>query len=178
MKGNRAGTAMLSVAAANVIWGLGAMFSRIGLGIATPAVLMAWRFCTAFVLIRIIAAVRHIRLRVGGRPLRGLLLMALFEPVLYFSLEQYGILLTSATFAGIILSMGPIGTMIFGAAFLREKPTLLQVLFCLLSIAGVLLLSGSPGGGSLFSVAGTLLLAGALFSGSAYITVNRRLADT
>ncbi len=178
MKGDRAGAAMLAVAAANVIWGFGAMFSRIGLGIASPAVLMAWRFFTAFVLIRVIAAVRRIRLRIDGRPVRRLLLMALFEPVLYFALEQYGILLTSATFAGIILSMGPIGTLIFGAAFLHEKPSARQIVFCFVSIAGVLLLSGSPGSGRLFSLAGTLLLVGALFSGSAYITTNRSLSET
>lgn len=172
----RTALAMGAAALANVIWGVGVVFSRRGLAVASPALLMFWRFLVAFVLMRLYAWVRHIRIPLKGRPWKLLLLMGIFEPGMYFAFEQYGILLTSASFAGIMLSMGPIASMIFGALFLRERPTARQILFSLLSIAGVVILSVSPGSSAIASPLGAVLLLAAILSGSAYFITNRRIS--
>ncbi len=168
--------AMLAAAAANVIWGVGVVFSRRALAVSSPALLMFWRFTAALIVMTVYARLRGIRLRFRGRPWKYLLLMGIFEPGMYFAFEQYGILLTSATFAGIMLSMGPISTMIFAAVFLRETPTLRQVLFSLVSIAGVVLLSVSPGSETIATPLGGLLLLCAILSGSGYFITNRKIS--
>ena len=168
--------AMFAAAAANVIWGVGVVFSRRALAVSSPALLMFWRFTAALAVMTLYAWFRGIRLRFRGRPWKYLLLMGIFEPGMYFAFEQYGILLTSATFAGIMLSMGPISSMIFAAVFLRETPTVRQILFSLLSIAGVVLLSVSPGSGAIATPLGAVLLLGAILSGSAYFITNRSIS--
>lgn len=168
--------AMLAAAGANVIWGIGVVFSRRGLAVASPALLMLWRFITALAAMSLYARIRRIELRIRGRQWKYLLLMGIFEPGMYFAFEQYGILLTSATFAGIMLSMGPISSMIFGAAFLRETPTLRQILFSFISIAGVVLLSVSPGSDAIATPLGAVLLLGAILSGSGYFITNRKIS--
>ncbi len=167
---------MLAAVSANVIWGFGVVFARKALMLSSPAVLMFWRFLAAFAAMRIYAAVRRRKLSRNGRPWKALLIMGVFEPAMYFTCEQYGILFTSATFTSVVLAMGPVSTMVFGALFLREKPTVRQVVFSLISIAGVVALSVSPGSKAIARPLGILLLVGAVLAGSGYFTVNRRIS--
>ena len=173
---NKTVLAMLAAALANVIWGVGVVFSRRGLAVASPALLMLWRFLVAFAAMRCYAWIRRIDLRLRGRPWKYLLLMGIFEPGMYFAFEQSGILHTSATFAGIMLSLGPISSMFFGAIVLREMPTFRQILFSLVSIAGVVLLSVSPGSSAIATPLGAVLLLGAILSGSGYFITNRKIS--
>ena len=48
----RTALAMGAAALANVIWGVGVVFSRRGLAVASPALLMFWRFLVAFAAMR------------------------------------------------------------------------------------------------------------------------------
>ena len=59
--------AMLAAAGANVIWGIGVVFSRRGLAVASPALLMLWRFITALAAMSLYARIRRIELRIRGR---------------------------------------------------------------------------------------------------------------
>ena len=60
--------AMFAAAAANVIWGVGVVFSRRALAVSSPALLMFWRFTAALAVMTLYAWFRGIRLRFRGRP--------------------------------------------------------------------------------------------------------------
>ena len=133
---NRA-KAILAVMTGNVIFGFSFIFSKMALQITVPSVLVAVRFLMAFLVLNLIVLVGS-RIRVPvreegkgrddaaagpqtgpqtrplvvfslrGKPLRYVLLLALFQPILYFLCESYGIVYTSSSFAGTIIAVIPV----------------------------------------------------------------------
>lgn len=104
------------------IWGFTFLASRIAQDYGTPFVLLFWRFALAFVLMNLLCLTGRFHVRLRGRDLRPVLLAGLFEPVLYFPCEQYGLKLTSTSFSGVMIALIPLCSLIYGAVFLREKP--------------------------------------------------------
>ena len=102
--------ALLAVITGNTIFGFSFLFSKVALQMTVPSVLLAVRFTTAFVVLNLIAFVgRNIKKKDGdplvefslkGKPLKYVLLLALFQPIIYFLGESYGIEYTSSAFAG------------------------------------------------------------------------------
>lgn len=75
--------------------------------------LLGWRFLVAALLLVILKMSGVIKVRLSGEKITGLLWVALFQPVLYFSFETLGVDLTSASEAGIIISLIPIAVAFF-----------------------------------------------------------------
>ena len=144
------------------IFGFSFLFSKVALGLTTPLVLLSVRFLTAFLVMNLLVLTGKMRLSLGGKPVRMLLLLGLVQPVVYFICENYGIALTSASFSGIMLGIIPIAGLVLGRLFLKEPCSTFQVACALLSIVGVALTSA--GGEVRFSLLGTVLLAGAAVS--------------
>lgn len=172
---------MLPVLAAilgNVIWGLSSSFTKIGMQYATPAVLLAWRFCVATLVLWLYALVRGIRLAVPQSALSKLPLLGIFQPLLYFISEEYGILSSSAAFCSVVLSLAPVVGLIAGALILHEKASTHQVVFSSVSIVGVAMITLLSDGLGAVSLKGALLLLMAVSSGTVYFIVGRGLSDT
>ncbi len=160
---------------ANFIFGFSFLFSDAALRFATPSVLLAYRFALAFLVLNILRLFGIIKLNFKGKRLRGVVLMGIMQPVLYFYCENYGLLNTSVTFSAIMLALVPIGAMLYSAVFMKEPPTLLQFLFAVLSVAGVVLMSGRGGGKT--SVLGALLLCGAIVTAVGFNAASRKYAS-
>jgi len=172
-----ANLAMLASFVANTIWGISSTFTKIAMQSSTPSVLLAWRFGTAFVLFTLYAVIRRQSLRLNRSTFGYMILLGLFQPVLYFILEEYGILRSSVAFCGIMLSLSPAFSVLMGAVFLREKTTLAQLCFSALSIAGVLLVTVVSGGTGIVTVAGAVILFFAVLFGTAYFILARHISD-
>lgn len=71
--------------------------------------------------------------------LKWIILMALFEPFLYFIGETKGIQLTTPTTASVIISTIPLFAMLLGFLVYKERMSKLNVFGALLAVAGVLL---------------------------------------
>ena len=67
--------------------------------------------------------------------------MLLLMQSLYFLFETYGVLYTNATIAGLVLAVVPVVTIGTGALFLKEYPTRRQALFCIMPVAGVIIMT-------------------------------------
>lgn len=141
--------AKLAVLLGNTIFGLSFLFSKLALRLTVPSVLIAVRFIVAFAVLNMIVLVGK-RLRRGdgtplvafslkGKPLRDVLLMALFQPVIYFMAENYGILYTSSAFAGVIIAVIPIAGMAFDRLLLGTKISRKQAICAVCSVLGVVL---------------------------------------
>lgn len=102
-----------------------------------------------------------------------MLLAGLFEPVLYFPCEQYGLKLTSTSFSGVMVALIPLCSLVYGAVFLHEKATWRQVVFSVLSVAGVIVLAVYATGIGAGSFLGFLILLGTVFAGAGYIVACR-----
>ena len=179
--------AFLSVMAGNTIFGFSFIFSKMALQVTVPSVLIATRFLLAFLTLNIIAfAGRKIMVDDGeggsrplvsfslkGKPLRYILLLALFQPILYFLCESYGIVYTSAAFAGTIIAVIPVAGIVFDVVIMHSKVSLRQIVCAVLSAVGVAITTiGAEGMKS--SLTGLLLLLGAVCSGALFYVFSKK----
>jgi len=125
----------------NIIFGFSFLFSKVALNYAHPLVILAVRFTVAFAVLNLLWLFGVIKLSFKGKPKKGLLLMAIAQPLLYFIFELYGLNLVSSALSGIIVSLVPVGVLLISGIFLSEKPTKLQILCTIVSIVGVSALS-------------------------------------
>ena len=184
---NRRTAALLAVIGGNTIFGFSFIFSKLALQITMPSILIAARFLTAFALLNIIAfAGRRIRISDGqggsrplvrfslrGKPVRDILLLALFQPILYFLCESYGIVFTSASFAGTIIAVIPIAGVVADVVIMHSPISPKQIICAVLSAAGVAVTTiGAEGMRS--SALGLLLLMGAVVSGALFYVFSKR----
>ena len=155
------------------IWGFTFLASRIAQDYGTPFVLLFWRFALAFALLNLLRLTGRFPVRLRGRRLWPALLAGLFEPVLYFPCEQYGLKLTSTSFSGVMVALIPLCSLVYGAVFLHEKATWRQVVFSVLSVAGVIVLAVYATGIGAGSFLGFLVLLGTVFAGAGYMVACR-----
>ena len=167
----------------NGIFGFSFMFSRIALSVSSPFVMLAWRFAAAFVFISVLcfASKRKnmsgwLRFQIPKRDFIPLLPLGLIQPVVYFLCESYGISMTNATVSGIIIALIPIVALALGFIIMKETPSLSQIAFSLMSIAGVIVMTLQQSSGGDIRLLGIILLIGAVICGAAYNILSRRLS--
>lgn len=83
---------------------------------------------------------RHFR-KIRKQDLKWLILMALFEPCIYYIFEAKALTLTSASQAGMITALLPVLVAIPSAMFLKERISKKTIIGFILSIIGVIILS-------------------------------------
>ena len=158
------------------LWGFSFMASRVALDIAPVIVLLSHRFLLAFLVMSAMLLTPLGAFNIRGKPILPLILLGVLEPVIYFFGEQYGILHSSTVFSGVMIALIPIVSTLAAVPILKEKPTLKQVLFSLLSVAGVIgigLVTNSSGSLDWIGVAGLLV---AVLSAVAYTLLNRGMS--
>lgn len=169
--------AILAVITGNVIFGFSFLFSKVALQITVPSVMLAVRFTTAFVVLNLIAFIgRNIKKKDGsplvafslkGKPLKYVLLLALFQPIVYFMAESYGIQYTSSAFAGTIIAVIPIMGIVFDVIIMHAKVTWRQIFCAVFSVVGVAITTVGAQGMKSSAIGVAFLLvavvAGALF---------------
>lgn len=181
---------ILAAIIGNGIFGFSFMFSRIALEIAQPFVLLMDRFILAFALLSLLAIwarrkkigmgqgeVHWLRFDLRGKPVLPLLCMGVVQPVAYFLCESYGIRLTNSTFAGVIIATAPLAGLIAAFFTLREIPNRSQVVFSVLSIAGVVMMTLLQQSEGDVRLIGALILLGAVISGTMFNVISRKLSQ-
>jgi drug/metabolite transporter (DMT)-like permease len=160
---------------ANVIFGFSFLFTRVSLLHTTPYVLLSCRFFVALLVFSIVLFLWKKSVSFKGKPWGMLFLLGIFQPVLYFIGETYGVLYTSSTFSAIMIALIPIVSLWASALFLQESPTVLQSLFCCLSVFGVILITTSTATGS-NQLIGVILLLLAVFADVAFNLISRKIS--
>lgn len=131
--------AYLGLILMTIIIGFSFVFVKIALRHASPIDLLAHRFTAATLgLIIFYLFFKREKPKVYKKDIVQLLLLALFYPILLFTMQTIGLQFTTASEAGILSAMAPIFTVIFASWFLKEKSTFWQTLSILLSVAGVI----------------------------------------
>lgn len=170
--------ATIAAVMATVLFGFSFLFLKLALAQNGGHVfdILSYRFLISTIGLGVLWATRVIRLDFKGKDLKPLLFMCLANPVLYFSLEIAGVSRVASSEAGMMLSVLPVVTILFGRMLLHERISLRQGIFITLSIGGILLIqamSYQPGDSSNL---GRLLLLGAIIVGSAYSVISRKIA--
>lgn len=167
-------TALLS----SMIFGLSFLFTKRALAVASPASIMAFRFSAAFLVMSLLIIFKIIKVDYKNKPLGWILLLSLFEPVVYFIFETYGLQYTASSLGGLMIALIPIAVTILGVYFLNEKPTAKQVLFIVTSVSGVALIGiMSSSGDTGSSLLGIFLLLGAVMSAAFFTIISRKISN-
>lgn len=169
---------MIAATIAYCIFGLSYLFSNEALDVVgDPIILLSIRFAITFIALNILVATRVLKLELKGKNLLPAIALGIIQPVLYFIMENYGLMYTSTAFTGMVSSISPIFSAIMGAVMLREMPTRRQWIFICISIAGVMMVSlgANEGQNTIF---GCLCLLGAYLSGAFYSILVRKLSQT
>lgn len=168
--------ALLAAIACHVAWGFSFLASRKGLDGAPVFVLLSHRFGLSFLVMNLLWLLGVARLELKGKALWKPILLGLMEPVVYFFGEQYGILHSNTIFSGVMIAMIPIVATLAAAPILKEKPSVGQILFSILSLCGVIgigLMSRSSGA---LDWIGVVALIVAVLSAGAYTLISRGIS--
>lgn len=122
------------------IFGFSFLFSKIALSYVTPIGLIAYRFLIAFVAFEILRQLKIIKINIKKEQMKYLIAVAIFQPILYFLFETFGLNLVSSGEAGMMIALIPIFVAILSSLIIKEKPKPIQVLFILLSVTGVIII--------------------------------------
>ncbi len=170
---NKSAVSLICALIGYSIFGLSFLVTKRALQGIDIYVMLAVRFCVAFFVMTLLVLVRVFKVNYKGKNLKTLLLIALLQPITYFVLETNGIALVHTSFAGTIMALIPIITLLLGFIFLKEKVTPWQIAFSALSVAGVYMTTIGQGADG-FSLLGFLFLLGAVTSAAAYAVVSRK----
>jgi drug/metabolite transporter (DMT)-like permease len=120
---------------------------------------------------------KTIKVNYKNKPLGGLIVLGLAEPVVYFIFETYGVKNASSSVAGLMLALIPIAVTLLGAYFLNEIPSIKRIIFIIISVSGVALIGiMSSTGGQGTSILGIILLLGAVTSAGFYSIISRKVS--
>ena len=166
-------TGSLAALVANIIFGFSFLFSKVALGYANPLIILAVRFTVAFLVLNILWLFGIVKLNLKGKPKKKLILMALAQPLLYFIFELYGIEKSSSALSGVIISLVPVAVILLSTFVLKERPTLKQILFSVLSLSAVIVISLLSNDGGNNTLIGIFLLLGAVVCAAVFNILSR-----
>jgi drug/metabolite transporter (DMT)-like permease len=155
--------ALLSLAAALLLWASAFAGIRAGLRAYSPGQLAVLRFVVASVVLAVYASVAHFR-RPEGRDIPGFLLSGIIGISFYNLALNYGETRVTAGAASLLISSVPIWTALFASLTLHERLTPRRWMGILVSFAGVALIASGEGQGVHLSPQALIILAAAFTS--------------
>ena len=167
---------MIASFLAYTIFGFGFIFARISYVAVGQTIALAWRFAITFLLLNLIWLCGFSKLRLKGKHWFWLLLLGLLSPTASFLLESWGILFTNASFSSVLVATTPVFALFAAALFLKEIPTRRQILFALLSFAGVVLITMIGSGQGTVTLLGILALVGCIMTYVAFSLLSRKMS--
>jgi len=171
----RKGYGALSMTAA--IFGLSFLFTKNALDHLEIFPLLGFRFLTAALFLTGLRWLRILRIRVPREHLGKILLVALFQPILYFTFETIGVSLTTSSQSSVMISLIPVAVLIFSHFMLGERLLPAQMAAAGISMAGVLIIVavGARDGGQ-GHLMGVLALLLAVAAGGLFNPMSRRIS--
>ncbi|KOY17484.1 DMT family transporter [Paenibacillus xylanivorans] len=160
------------------IIGLSFLFVKMTVSVAHPIDVLAHRFALSLLVVSIPVIFGWIKIKLTLRDLWRIIPLGLLSPVLFFAFQAFGLVSSNSSEAGIIQAMAPVFTLVLASIFLKERTSIMQKLFLLLSVAGVVfifLMKGSGMSAGNFKGIALLLLSTVCFAG--YGVLARPLAQ-
>jgi drug/metabolite transporter (DMT)-like permease len=130
----------ISSAFAIILWGMSYIWTDklLKLGIPVFYFVFVRILIAGLVLFLLNAAYGRIK-RIQRQDLKKFMLLALFEPFIYFVCETYGVELTSPTISAMIIATIPIFSIAAGRIFFKERITGINIAGVVLSLIGIIM---------------------------------------
>lgn len=166
---------------AMLFFGLSFVFTAVSLQQLSPVTIIVFRLVVSILCLAAVGSVPRLR-RITGRlaiPSRSdipsFLLIALFQPFLYFLGENTGLLYTTPAAASVVIATIPVMTPVGVFFILRERVSWYTVLGAIVSLAGVGLLVRADLGAEGNDIRGIILVFLAVLAAVGYSISLRRL---
>ncbi len=175
----RGTTAIILVTLAMVFYGISFPATRLVLEVYNPVTIITFRLIVSSLFLMVMNLAvngKHALPAAGDLPL--FLLIALFQPFLYFLFETYGLKSVSAAVTSVIIATMPVATPLFARVLIKEELTVQNIIGAVISFLGVVLLVASSIhglGGNDVSAFGIVLIFGAMISAVLYTIAVRKL---
>lgn len=151
----------LACISAVILWSGSFITTKLAYETFAPIQLGAGRTLIAALIIWIIRKITNSTEKIRNKDRKRLLLSGLLGITLYFTLENIGVQMTSASNAALIVASFPAITALLEFFLYRSKPSLQKILGIFLAITGVAILTQIKVDGSNQSFWGNLILLGA-----------------
>lgn len=138
---NKTALAVLCAALGNIIWGVSFPLITYGATMVSDSyIMLGHRFTISTIVMLFMMVFGKKKISFKGKQWLPIALLMILQ-LMYYLFETYGILYTNSTISGLVLAVVPVVTIGTGALLLKEYPTKRQALFCILPVAGVVLIS-------------------------------------
>jgi drug/metabolite transporter (DMT)-like permease len=130
----------ISSAFAIILWGMSYIWTDKLLKLGIPVFYFVFvRILIAGVVLFLLNAAYGRIKRIQRQDLKKFMLLALFEPFIYFVCETYGVELTSPTISAMIIATIPIFSIAAGRIFFKERITGINIAGVVLSLVGIIM---------------------------------------
>ncbi len=161
-----------------MLFGLSYVFTKDITARVSALSLLSWRFITAFAFMIALVFAKAVRIEITKEKAGNLLKIALFNPLIYFIAETYGIRALTASESGALLASIPVFSIIASAVFLKSKPGKTEVIGILITLIGVLFTVFASGFSASFSISGYFALFLAVISYALYSVFSEKGNDS
>lgn len=175
---NRLITYIASICAI-VLWGMSYIWTDklISLGINIYYFVFVRIFLAGIILFLFNAAYTRIK-RITRKDLGKFMLLAFFEPFIYFICETFGLKLTgSPTLSAMIIATIPIFSIGAGIVFFKEKITGINIVGIMLSLAGIVMVAMAKGEPGEHFIWGIILLVIAVIAEVGHASITKSLSS-
>jgi drug/metabolite transporter (DMT)-like permease len=130
----------ISSAFAIILWGMSYIWTDKLLELGIPVFYFVFvRILIAGVVLFLLNAAYGRIKRIQRQDMKKFMLLALFEPFIYFVCETYGVELTSPTISAMIIATIPIFSIAAGRIFFKERITGINIAGVVLSLVGIIM---------------------------------------
>ena len=161
-----------------VLWGMSYIWTDRLLELGIPVFYFVFvRILVAGIVLFLLNSTAGKVRKIDRKDLPKFMLLAFFEPFIYFLCETYGIEMTgSPTLSAMIIATVPIVSVFAGAIFFKEKISFFNIFGIALSLFGILLVVMSHGEMGDNMILGIILLVLAVFSEVGHASVTKSLS--
>ncbi|MBI5218931.1 MAG: DMT family transporter [Bacteroidia bacterium] len=160
-----------------IFWSFSFVWSKIALQTYQPITIIFIRLIlSSAMLVIVLTSVKQLQ-KLQREDIKHFLLLVLFQPLLYFLGESFGLQRVSPTTASVIISTIPLFSPIAAFYFLKEKITVMNLLGIILSMAGIYFVISVSGLSISASPVGIGLLFIAVFSAVFYSIVLKKISS-
>jgi len=164
-----------AIVLAMVFWSFSFIWTRVAIQSFQPMTLITLRLLIASVLLFIVAKSSGKLQKLHREDFKWFILLAFFQPFLYYVGETYGLTTVESTLAAVIISTIPLFAPVLAFVILRERIGWATIIGILVSLIGVFFVIYEPGGGFKANPWGVALMFMAVFAAICYATVLRKI---
>jgi drug/metabolite transporter (DMT)-like permease len=168
---------VFSVSLAMVFWGITFVIFKYANESFDPIAIIFTRLLISIVFLFSFGYLSGRMMRFRKGDFKWFLLMAMFEPFIYFLGEAFGLSMVSPTMAAIIVSTIPLFVPIAAYFLLKERLSLVNIIGLLISFAGVIMVVMASEGRLAGNFKGIMLMFVAVFGAVGYTIIAKRLLD-